>query len=64
MTLGTAVLFIVIYTAVVYIADGHRRILLFSGAFVLLTSVVGYRLFDVIQLQGEFLDKSMARSKR
>jgi cell division protein FtsW (lipid II flippase) len=49
--LGTAILFIVIYTAVVYIADGHRRIILFSGAFVLLTSVVGYRLFDVIRLR-------------
>ena len=49
--LGTAVLFIAIYTGVVYIADGHKRILLFSGAFVLLTAVVGYRLFDVIQLR-------------
>jgi len=49
--LGTAVLFIVIYTAVVYIADGHKRILLFSGIFMLLTSVVGYRLFDVIRLR-------------
>jgi cell division protein FtsW (lipid II flippase) len=49
--LGTAVLFIIIYTAVIYLADGHRRILLFSGAFVLITSLVGYRLFDVIQLR-------------
>jgi cell division protein FtsW (lipid II flippase) len=51
--LGTASLFILIYTLIVYLATGKRRILLVSFASMVVALVVGYLVFDVIQLRVE-----------
>lgn len=51
--LGTASLFIFIYTVVVYLASGKRRILLISFILVVAALIVGYIEFDVIQLRIE-----------
>lgn len=51
--LGTASLFIFIYTVVVYLASGKRRVLLISFILVVAALVAGYLIFDVIQLRIE-----------
>jgi cell division protein FtsW (lipid II flippase) len=51
--LGTASLFIFIYTLVVYIASGKRRVLLISFLLVIAALAAGYIVFDVIQLRVE-----------
>lgn len=51
--LGTASLFILIYTLIVYLATGKRRILLVSFAAMVAALVVGYLVFDVIKLRVE-----------
>jgi cell division protein FtsW (lipid II flippase) len=51
--LGTASLFIVLYTLVIYLASGKRRILLISFILVVIALVAGYLVFDVIQLRVE-----------
>ena len=49
--LGTASIFIALYTIIIYLASGKRRVLL-TGALVLtISSVAGYFLFDVIRLR-------------
>jgi cell division protein FtsW (lipid II flippase) len=49
--LGTAILFLSLYFLVVYMASGNRRILVVAGITVLLAAIIGYQLFDVIQLR-------------
>jgi len=49
--LGTAVLFLLLYFLIVFMASGKRRILIVALVTVLLASLVGYRLFDVIQIR-------------
>lgn len=49
--LGTASLLIAIYTLIIYLASGKRRILLISLIVILAAAIAGYRLFDVIQLR-------------
>lgn len=51
--LGTASLFIFIYTVVVYLASGKRRVLLISFFIILAAIIAGYLVFDVIQLRIE-----------
>lgn len=51
--LGTASLFIALYTIVVYLASGKRRVLLISFLIVLSALVIGYLVFDVIELRVE-----------
>ncbi len=51
--LGTASLFIALYTIIVYLASGKRRILLISFFVVLAALVIGYLVFDVIELRVE-----------
>jgi cell division protein FtsW (lipid II flippase) len=51
--LGTALLFIVIYTLIVYLASGKRRLLLISFIIMVIAMVAGYFLFDVIRLRIE-----------
>ncbi len=51
--LGTATLFIMLYTIVIYLASGRRRILLISFFLVMAALVAGYIVFDVIQLRIE-----------
>ncbi len=51
--LGTATLFIMLYTIVIYLASGKRRILLISFFVVIASLIAGYLVFDVIQLRIE-----------
>ncbi len=51
--LGTATLFILIYTLIVYLASGKRRVLLVSFLALVIALVAGYLLFDVIKLRVE-----------
>ena len=51
--LGTASLFIIIYTLIVFLATGKRRVLLFSFVAVVIAFVAGYFIFDVIKLRVE-----------
>ncbi|MEN6529103.1 MAG: FtsW/RodA/SpoVE family cell cycle protein [Anaerolineaceae bacterium] len=51
--LGTASLFIILYTVVIYLASGKRRILLISFLLVSVALVIGYLVFDVIELRVE-----------
>jgi len=49
--LGTATLFILIYTLIVYLASGKRRVLLISFLTLVIALIAGYLLFDVIKLR-------------
>lgn len=49
--LGTAVLLIALYAMVTYLSSGHSRLLVISAALILLAAVLGYQLFDVIQVR-------------
>jgi cell division protein FtsW (lipid II flippase)/cell division protein FtsI/penicillin-binding protein 2 len=49
--LGTASLFILIYTLIVNLATGKRRILMVSFAAMVIALVAGYLVFDVIKLR-------------
>jgi len=49
--LGTASIFIVLYTIVLYIASGRKRVLLVSLAGLGMAGLAGYFLFDVIRLR-------------
>lgn len=51
--LGTASIFVFIYTAVVFAATGKRRILVASVLTLGLAGALGYRLFDVVALRVE-----------
>lgn len=47
--LGTASIFIALYTIIVYLATGRRRALVFSTALLIFVGFVGYYLVDIIQ---------------
>jgi len=47
--LGTASIFIALYTIIIYLATGRRRTVLFSAAFLVLIGIAGYYFVDVIQ---------------
>jgi cell division protein FtsW (lipid II flippase) len=49
--LGTASIFIVLYTVILYVASGKKRILLISLAGLAIAGVAGYFLFDVVRLR-------------
>lgn len=49
--LGTSTLFIIIYTAIVYMVTGKKRFILISTLVILLAGILGYQLFDVIRLR-------------
>lgn len=49
--LGTATLMIIIYTIVVYMASGRRRVLLVSLFILIAAAIAGYYTFSVIQLR-------------
>ncbi len=51
--LGTASLFLVLYTLVVYLSSGKRRVLLISFVLLIVALIAGYLIFDVIQLRIE-----------
>jgi peptidoglycan glycosyltransferase len=49
--LGTASVFIFLYASIIYLASGFNRILWVSLALLLISSVAGYFLFDVVKLR-------------
>ena len=51
--LGTASIFIFIYAGMVYIATGKKRLVIVSFLIIGLGVILGYRLFDVVQLRIE-----------
>lgn len=51
--LGTASLFIALYTVIIYLASGKRRFLLFSFLVIIAALIVGYFIFEVIQIRVE-----------
>ena len=51
--LGTASLFIAIYAVTIYLASGKRRLLLISMLSIIAALIVGYMVYDVIQLRIE-----------
>ncbi len=51
--LGTASIFLFLYTAVLFVATGKRRILIVSVILILIAGIAGYVLFDVVRLRIE-----------
>ncbi len=51
--LGTASLFIALYTVIIYLASGKRRFLLASFLIIVAALIAGYYIFDVIQIRVE-----------
>jgi cell division protein FtsW (lipid II flippase) len=49
--LGTAFIFIFLYTIVVFVASGKKRVLLISLVGLLVAGITGYFLFDVVRLR-------------
>ena len=47
--LGTASIFIALYTIIVYLATGRRRAILISAALLIFVTFAGYYLVDIIQ---------------
>jgi cell division protein FtsW (lipid II flippase) len=47
--LGTASIFIALYTIIIYLATGRRRIVIVSALFLLFVAFIGYYLIDIIQ---------------
>ena len=47
--LGTAILFIFIYTITIYLASGKRRVLLISALLLFCASIAAYSLFGVVR---------------
>jgi len=51
--LGTATIFLCLYTAILYVATGRKRILLASFLTLLLAGTVGYLSFDIVRIRVE-----------
>ena len=49
--LGTASIFIALYTIIMYLATGRQRILLLSAGLLLFMGIVGYYLIDIIRVR-------------
>lgn len=49
--LGTASIFIFIFTIFIFIATGKRRILIGTGSFLLMALLIGYFLIDIIHVR-------------
>ncbi len=47
--LGTASIFIALYTVIIYLATGRRRTLIISMVFLTVVALIGYYLIDIIQ---------------
>lgn len=47
--LGTASIFIALYTIMIYLATGRRRVLIYSLLFLVLVGIAGYFMIDIIQ---------------
>jgi len=51
--LGTAFIFIFLYTIILFVASGKKRVLLISVLGLIAAGVAGYFLFDVVRLRVE-----------
>jgi cell division protein FtsW (lipid II flippase) len=51
--LGTATIFIFLYTTLIYLATGRRRIPVLSALFLSMIGLVGYLAFDLVRLRIE-----------
>ena len=51
--LGTASIFLFLYTAMIYMATSEKRVLLLGGGAVALAAVIGYFFIDVVRLRLE-----------
>ena len=51
--LGTASIMIFIYSAMIYVATGKKRLLLISLAGIVIAVILGYSLYDVVQIRLE-----------
>ncbi len=51
--LGTASIFIFLYTVILYLATGRKRVILASIAGLILAGVVGYYIVEIIQIRLE-----------
>jgi cell division protein FtsW (lipid II flippase) len=49
--LGTASIFIALYTVIIYLATGRRRTILISATILVLMSIAGYYLIDIIRIR-------------
>jgi len=49
--LGTASVFLFIYTSIIFVATGKRKILLFTLLALLISGIAGYILYDLIQIR-------------
>jgi len=49
--LGTASIFLFLYTAIVYLVSGRKRVLVTGGIAILMAGMAGYLLFDVVQVR-------------
>ncbi|HLO27789.1 MAG TPA: FtsW/RodA/SpoVE family cell cycle protein [Anaerolineales bacterium] len=49
--LGTASIFIALYTVIIYLATGRRRTILISAAILTFMGIAGYYLVDIIRLR-------------
>lgn len=49
--LGTASIFIALYTIIIYLATGRRRAILISAGILLLMGIAGYYLVDIIRIR-------------
>jgi cell division protein FtsW (lipid II flippase) len=49
--LGTASIFLFLYTVVIYVATGRKQLPLFMGLALGLAALAGYALFDVVRLR-------------
>lgn len=49
--LGTASIFIFLYTAITYVSTGRRRILLISLLTLIVSGLVGYTLYELVRLR-------------
>jgi cell division protein FtsW (lipid II flippase) len=49
--LGTASIFLFLYTAITYLATGRKRILIVGGLSLISSGIIGYLLFDVVRIR-------------
>ena len=49
--MGTIAIFIIIYTSILFIATGRRRIILISGILFVFIFIIGYQLLDVVRIR-------------
>jgi len=49
--LGTASIFVALYTIIIYLATGRRRTILISAVILVLMGIAGYYLIDIIRIR-------------